>query len=142
MKIETAAMARKSTDVDWILKAMVAVAGADGRLNAREVGCIQKVYQERTGRSVDISGVMRAVHAYATKQDVLAEFSIAAGSMSDELKEEIVRAAYLTLLVDERVLGGERERLKAIAAALQISERFLDAILERAGPASGGEDPC
>jgi uncharacterized membrane protein YebE (DUF533 family) len=135
-------MAHKSTDVDWILKAMVAVAGADGRLNAREVGCIQKVYQERTGRPVDISGVMLAVHAYTTKQDVLAELSIAAGSMSDELKEEIVRAAYLTLLADERVGGGERERLKAIAAALQISESVLDAILERAGPASGGDDSC
>ena len=130
-------MAHKSTDVDWILKAMVAVAGADGRLNAREVGCIQKVFQERTGRRVDTSGVMLAVHAYATKQDVLAELSIAAGSMSDELKEEIIRAAYLTLLADERVAGGERERLKDIAAALQISEGLLNAILARAGPASG-----
>ena len=130
-------MPKKSTDVDWILKAMVAVAGADGRLNAREVGCIQKVYQERTGRPVDISGVMLAVHAYATKQDVLAELSAAAGSMSGELKEEIVRAACLMLLADERVAGGERERLEDIAAALQISESLLDAILGRAEPASG-----
>jgi uncharacterized membrane protein YebE (DUF533 family) len=130
-------MAHKSTDVDWILKAMVAVAGADGRLNAREVGCIQKVFQERTGRAVDIGGVMRAVQAYATKQDVLAELSLAAGSMSDELKEEIIRAAYLTLLADERVAGAERERLQDMATALQISESRFDAILARAGPRAG-----
>lgn len=130
-------MPKKSTEAHWILKAMVAAAGADGRLNAREVGCIQKVYRDMTGRSVDVSGVMLAVHAYATKQDVLAELSAAAGSMSSALKEEIVRAAYLTLLADERVAGQERERLKDIASALQISESLLDAILERAEPAPG-----
>jgi uncharacterized membrane protein YebE (DUF533 family) len=130
-------VSKKSTDVDWILKAMVAAAGADGRLNAREVRCIQKVYQDRTGRSVDTSGVMLAVQAYATKQDVLAELSAVAGSMSAELKEEIIRAAYLTLLADERVAGGERERLKDIAAALQISEVLLDSIIEETEPTSG-----
>ena len=39
-------MAQKPTDADWILKAMVAVAGADGRLDGREVGLIQKVYRD------------------------------------------------------------------------------------------------
>ena len=78
----------KPTDADWILKAMVAVAGADRRLDAREVGLIQKVYQDQTGRGVDVSGVVLAVQAYATKRDVLAEFSAAAGSMSWETKEE------------------------------------------------------
>jgi len=77
-------MAQKPTEADWILRAMVAVAAADGRLDAREVGLIQKVYQEQTGRSVDVSGVVLAVQAYATKRDVLVELSVAAGSMSLE----------------------------------------------------------
>jgi uncharacterized membrane protein YebE (DUF533 family) len=47
----------KPTDADLIIKAMLAVAAADGRLDAREVELIQKVYQEQTGRSVDVSGV-------------------------------------------------------------------------------------
>ena len=33
-------MAQKPTEADWILRAMVAVAAADGRLDAREVGLI------------------------------------------------------------------------------------------------------
>ncbi|MGI8854104.1 MAG: hypothetical protein ACR2GC_12650 [Methyloceanibacter sp.] len=132
-------MAQKPTDADWILKAMVAVAGADGRLNAREVGLIQKVYQDQTGRSVDVSGVVRAVQAYTTRRDVLAEFSAAAGSMSGATKEEIIRAAYLTLLADKRIAGEERERLKDIAAALQISEIDLDAIVKGIEPTSGEE---
>ena len=96
-------MAQKPTEADWILRAMVAVAAADGRLDAREVGLIEKVYQEQTGRSVDVSGVVLAVQAYATKRDVLVDFSVAAGSMSLETKEAIIRAAYLTLLADKRV---------------------------------------
>jgi len=132
-------VALKPTDADWILKAMVAVAGADGRLNAREVGLIQKVYQDQTGRSVDVSGVVRAVQAYTTRRDVLAEFSAAAGSMSGATKEEIIRAAYLTLLADKRIAGEERERLKDIAAALQISEIDLDAIVKGIEPTSGEE---
>jgi hypothetical protein len=85
-KVRSRSIVQKPTDADWILKAMVAMAGADGRLDAREVGLIQKVYQDQTGRSVDVSGVALAVQAYATKRDVLAELSAAAGSMSRETK--------------------------------------------------------
>jgi tellurite resistance protein len=132
-------MVEKPTDADWILKTMVAVAGADGRLDAREVGLIQKIYQDQTGRSVDVSGIVLAVQAYATKRDVTAELSVVAGSMSRETKERIVRAAYLMLLADKRIAEGERKRLKDIAAALQISEIHLDAIVEGTEPTSGEE---
>jgi tellurite resistance protein len=118
------------SEADWILKAMVAVAAADGRLDSREVGLIQKVYQDQTGRPVDVSGVAGAAEAYATKRDVLAELSAAAGGMSLETKEEIIRAAYLVLLADERIAGEERKKLRDIAAALQIPEIHFGAILE------------
>ena len=62
---------RIPTEADWILKVMVAMAAADGRLDAREVGLIQKVYKDWLGRSVDVSGVVLAAQAYATKRDVL-----------------------------------------------------------------------
>lgn len=118
------------SEADWILKAMVAVAAADGRLDSREVGQIQKVYQDQTGRPVEVSGVARAADAYATKRDVLVELSAAAGGMSQETKEEIIRAAYLVLLADDRIAGEERKKLKDIAAALQIPEIHFGAILE------------
>jgi tellurite resistance protein len=109
---------------------MVAVAAADGRLDSREVGLIQKVYQDQTGCPVDVSGVAGAAEAYASKRDVLAELSAAAGGMSLETKEEIIRAAYLVLLADERIAGEERKKLRDIAAALQIPEIHFGAILE------------
>ena len=123
---------KQPTDADWVLKAMIAVAGADGRLNAREVGLVQKVYEDETGRSVDAIGILRAVQAYATRRDVLAELSGAAGSMSAEVKEKIVRAAYLTLLADGRIAGEEFKTLKDIAAALGVSENDFQAIMDDA----------
>ena len=127
------------TDAHWVLKAMVAVAGADGRLNAREVGLIQKVYRDETGRSVEASGIFRAVQAYATRRDVLAELSGVAGSMSAEVKEKIIRAAYLTLLADGRVAGEEFKTLNDIAAALQVSAHQFQAIIEDTKRNSGAD---
>ena len=132
-------MVEKPTAVDWVLKAMVAVAAADGRLDAREARLIQKVYQEQTGRTVDISGVALAVQAYATKRDVLAELSVAAGSFNLETKEEILRAAYLTLLSDKRVDERELRKVKDIAISLRISEDQFRAIVEAFERTSGEE---
>jgi tellurite resistance protein len=130
---------KKSTEADWILKAMVALAAADGRPDAHEVGLIQKVYREQTGRSVDVSGVLLAVQAYATTRDVLAEFSAAVGSMSRETKGKIIRAAYLTLLADKRIAEEERKTVKDMAATLRISENEFQAIIEAIAPSSGEE---
>ena len=130
-------MPRKLTVADWILKTMAAVAGADSRLNAREVGLIQKIYQDETGESVDVSGIVRAVEAYATKHDLLAELALAAGGMSADVKDEIIRAAYLMLHADEHIAGKERETLQGIAAALEISETHLSAIIAATEASSG-----
>jgi uncharacterized tellurite resistance protein B-like protein len=111
---------------------MIAVAGADGRLNAHEVRMIQKVYEDETGRSVDVSGIFLAVQAYATRLDVLAELSEVAGSMSAATKAKIIRAAYLTLLADHRIAGKEFKTLKDIAAALGVEENDFQAIIDEA----------
>jgi len=117
------------TDTDWIIKAMVAVAAADGRLNAREVALIQDLFQSQTGRSIDASGIVLAARAYASKRDILAELSVVVGSMSEATREEIIRAAYLMLVADEYVAEPELKKLKDIAAALRISETHLEAII-------------
>lgn len=122
-------VAERPDEADWILKAMIAVAAADGRLNAGEVGLIQKVYQERTGRPVDVSGVVLAVQSCARRRDVLDDLSAAAGGMDWATKVEIIRAAYLTLLADNRITPEERAKLEEIAAALRVPEPCLEAII-------------
>jgi tellurite resistance protein len=114
-------------EADWILKAMVAVAGSDGKLDEREIGLIQQVYRDQSGRSIAAEAVTRAA---GTKGDIFAEFSAAGRSLPMNAKEEIVRAAYLVLLADDRITGEERKKLQDIAAALQIPEIHFGAILE------------
>jgi len=118
-----------STEADWVLKAMVAVAASDGRLDSREVGLIQQVYEDRTGRKLTADEVARAVDAN-TQGDVLAQFGAAAKVLDKDAKEEIVRSAYLVLLADDRIAGEERKKLKDISGALQIPEIHFGAILE------------
>lgn len=114
---------------DWILKAMVAVASSDGGLDERETSLIRQVYQDQSGRAISADEVVREAEAVATG-DVIAEFSAAARVLDREAKEEIIRAAYLVLLADDRIAGEERKKLKDIASALQIPEVHFGAILE------------
>jgi len=118
-----------NSGADWILKAMVAVAASDGGLDERETGLIQQVYQDQSGRSLTADEVARAAEANA-KGDPIAEFGAAARVLDQATKEEIIRAAYLVLLADDRIAGEERKKLKDIAAALQIPEIHFGAILE------------
>jgi tellurite resistance protein len=118
-----------SSASDWILKSMLAVASADGQLDEREVGLIQQVYQDQSGRSLSAEEVTRAAEANA-KGDAMAAFAAAAKVLDQHTKEEIIRAAYLVLLADDRIAGEERKKLRDIAAALQIPEIHFGAILE------------
>lgn len=116
-------------EVDWILKAMVAVAASDGRLDEREIDLIRQIYQDQSGRTLSGEDVARAVEAHA-KDDVFAQFAAAAKRLDQPTKEEMIRAAYLVLLVDDRIAGEERKKLRDIADALQIPEIQFGAILE------------
>jgi tellurite resistance protein len=118
-----------NNQADWILKAMVAVASSDGGLDAREIGLIRQVYQDQAGRPLTDDEVASAAEAHA-KGDLLADFAAASKSLDRDTKEEMIRAAYLVLLADERIAGEERKKLKDIAAALQIPEIHFGAILE------------
>jgi tellurite resistance protein len=124
-------MADKPTnrEADWVLKAMVVVAASDGKLEDEEIGLIQQVYRDQSGRSLAADEVKRAADA-AANGDTLAEIAAAAKMIDKGTKEEMIRAAYLALLADDRIAGEERKKLRDIAAALQVSEIHFGAILE------------
>ncbi len=122
-------MADTPVEADYILKAMVAVAASDGRLDSREIGLIQQIYKDQSGRMLTADEVARAADANA-KGDVIAEFGAASKLLDEHAKEEIVRAAYLVLLADDRIAGEERKKLKDISLALGIPEIHFGAILE------------
>jgi tellurite resistance protein len=114
---------------EWILKAMLAVAASDGRLDSREIGLIRQIYKDQSGQTLTADEVARAADANA-KGDVLAQFAAAGDMLDKATKEEMIRAAYLVLLSDDRIAGEERKKLRDLAAALKVPEIHFGAILE------------
>jgi uncharacterized membrane protein YebE (DUF533 family) len=114
---------------EWILKAMLAVAASDGRLDSREIGLIQQVHKDQSGMSLTADEIAHAAEANA-KGDALAQFAAAGDVLDKDTKEEMIRAAYLVLLADDRIAGEERKKLQDLAAALKIPEIHFGAILE------------
>jgi len=114
---------------ELILKAMIAVATADGGLEDREVSLIQQVYEDQAERPITPEEIAEVSQA-STRDLLLAELSAASPVLDRETKEEIVRAAYLTLLADDRIAAEERKKLKDIAMALRVPEIHFGAILE------------
>lgn len=125
MDVET-----EKSDQNWILRALVAMAGADGRLDSREVSLIQQIYQDLSGESLTASDIAEAAESYAQRGKFLGDLSAAAGGLDMGTKEEIIRAAYLVLLADDQIAGEERKKLQDIAAALKVPEIHVSAILE------------
>lgn len=122
-------MAEPGGGADWILKAMVAVAASDGRLDTREVGLIQQVYRNQAGLTLTADEVARAADANA-RGDMLGQIAAAGHTLDQDTKEEMLRAAYLVLLADDRIAGEERKKLQDLAVALKIPEIHFGAILE------------
>jgi tellurite resistance protein len=110
--------------------AMVAVAAADGKLDEREIGLIQQIYRDQSGRTLRPDEIRAAAEANARDGGLLTILAAAADSLDKETKEEIIRASYLVLLADDRIAGEERKKLQDIAAALRIPEIHFGAILE------------
>ena len=114
---------------EFILKAMIAVGSADGGLEDREVSLIQQVYEDQAERPIT-RGEIAEVSQASTRDGLLAELSAASPVLDRETKEEIIRAAYLTLLADGRIAAEERKKLQDIAMALRVPEIHFGAILE------------
>jgi tellurite resistance protein len=119
-----------NSGAEWILRTMVAMATADGLPDGKEIGLIQQIYHDQSGRSVSTAEIERMARSARGNADFLAELSAAAAGLDTETKEEIVRSAYLVLLADGVVAGEERKKLQEISRALSIPEIHFGAILE------------
>ncbi|MEM7193182.1 MAG: TerB family tellurite resistance protein [Pseudomonadota bacterium] len=122
-------MNENTSQSDWVLKSMVAMAAADGRLDAREIAEVERIYLACEGRPLTANALRAAVERNTTIsiRDELAE---AAPKLDKGAREHILCMAYRVLLADNRVAGEERKQLHDMAKALDISEIHLSAILE------------
>ena len=118
-----------------ILQTMVAIAGADNRLVESETETIRRLYEKLTGDKIEPFDVAKALEARAASPVHLTDLLKGRRNELDmKSREALMRAAYLVLMSDHRIAARERKKLKDYAAALEISEIHLNAILEGLQP--------
>ena len=115
---------------EWILRAMLAMATADGNLDEREIVLVRQTYRELTAKDLAREDITKAAEANLKAGDFLAELAAVAPLLSAPTKEEIIRAAYLVLLADGQITGEEGKKLEDIAEALGIAGLQLGTILD------------
>lgn len=120
-----------------ILQTMVAIAGADNRLVESETETICRLYEKLTGDKIEPVDVASALEARAASSLHLTDLLKGRrGELDMKARESLMRAAYLVLMSDHRIAARERKKLHDYAAALEISDIHLNAILEGLSPHS------
>ena len=121
----------QSTHSAIILLAMVTVAAADGDLHEDELATIRTVYEQITGEVVSADDINSAHGSHRSQSLTFTEqLALERDRLTRELKETILRSAYMVLLADGRVSARERKKLMEFAKALKISELHRGIIFE------------
>lgn len=136
---ETGVADEPDTGRHLILQAMVSIAAADDALDDSETETICRIYQKVTDQIIGADDVQAVAAARAESETRLtADLRAACADLDMATKENLIRASYLVLLADERISARERKKLHDFAAALQIPEIHVTAILEDLSPLSDG----
>ena len=114
-----------------ILQAMVSMAAADGEVDAREAATIRKLYIQIAGEAVSADEITRAPAGYRARGlTFVGKLARERHRLSREVRETILRGAYMVLLADGRVGARARNRLIEFVNALNISEIHRGVIFE------------
>ncbi|GAB4231949.1 MAG: hypothetical protein Kow0032_14500 [Methyloligellaceae bacterium] len=119
------------TGRDLVLRAMIAMAKADGDVADIETTTISAVFEKVTGETLDEEEIRKAAAGIAGNSAALTQdLKAAANTLDKQTKEAIIKAAYLVLMSDGEIASGERMRLFSMASALKMPEIHITAILE------------
>jgi tellurite resistance protein len=116
-----------------LLRCMVAVASADGRLRPEEINVISGVFEKLAGHPFDQT-LIRELYELNRKEqlDILDEGFVE--ECPPEVRKLIVKACYLVKIADREVTASEIDMLATIAAALDISEPELSQLIREVSP--------
>jgi tellurite resistance protein len=115
---------------DNIMRVMVLIAVRDGRLGTAESKVISETYQAERGRAIGAAELETEARLATTAGVTAAAYAgrIQAG-LSAAGKEKVLRAAILACQADGALTPEEKDRLTALAAALDITPTHLNAML-------------
>jgi hypothetical protein len=107
------------------------MAAADGLLRSQETDLIVEVYGGLTGERIDRGSVAETYINWQSdgSPDLMMTIASASGSLDDRGRRRIFKAVCLVMLSDGAIAESERQHLAEIAAALDIDEIGVSAVL-------------
>ncbi len=121
----------QSTEREFILKAMVAMAAADGDLHDDELATIRTVYEKNTGEAISADDINNVSKSRQSQTTTLPEqLAAIQGQLTGDVKKTILSSAYMVLLADGRVSARERKKLMNLADAMKVSNVHRSIIFE------------
>jgi uncharacterized tellurite resistance protein B-like protein len=123
----------RSGELDtYMVRSMMAMASADGRLDDREVTTISRAYEAITGMPLPAAKVREMAMTMGSRDtSIYDELGRIEGRMSPATKAMIMKASYLVLIADSDADEAEQNRIADIAQALKLPyERAIAALRE------------
>ncbi len=123
----------RSAELDtYMVRSMMAMASADGRLDEREVTTISRAYEAITGMPLPAAKVREMATMMANRDtSIYDELGRIEGRMSPATKAMIMKATYLVLIADSDAAEAEQNRIADVAQALKLPyERAIAALRE------------
>jgi uncharacterized tellurite resistance protein B-like protein len=119
----------QKSDAKILLRCMVAMASADEKLHAEEVGVISAVFEKIAGCPLDEKLLQDMFEVSRKERFSIFDDESVAAQFSPELKRLIVKACYLVKIADRAIAKSELDVMATIAAGLDISEIELSQLI-------------
>ena len=109
---------------------MIQMMLADGVIDDEEIDAIRNIYSHLTGKEITV-GEIRADSAslQASKQDICTMLKGMAGSLNDNGKAMVVRAAFMVATADGEFHDDEKILISSLGRAMSMSGNELKAII-------------
>jgi uncharacterized tellurite resistance protein B-like protein len=118
---------------DAMVKAMAAVAYADGNVDEDEIKRMGQIYNKVTGNHVESSAIKAGIQvALESKQPIETALSQIAGELEPTDKANIIHAGALIALANNVFDDSEASTLRKAADAMGVGPESFKRIIERA----------
>jgi tellurite resistance protein len=114
-----------------LVRAMVAVAAADNRLDQEEIASIAEIYHSLVGLDLERDLIIQVTKTMADgKYSIYEDLALTQDMISDTMKENIIRACYMVMISDGEIAEQEKTRITEIADTLEIGHDRAVEIVE------------
>jgi hypothetical protein len=119
----------QKSDAKILLRCMLAMASADGRLHREEISVISAVFEKVAGHPLDEELLRNMFEASRKERISIFDDESFGAEFSPQLKRLIVKACYLVTIADRTIAESELDVMATIAARLDISEIELSQLI-------------